>query len=612
MKKVLVYLCVLLVVCGPSLCISFGAPLLQKGGHAAAYHSEGAKLALQGRLQEAVDAFKRAIEVDPKNGNSYYSLGNVYSEMGRWGDAVAAYRMAVHLNDKDVEAYNGLGIALSRRGVYVQAAAAFKRAIKLYPKWAEPHYHLSESLRKLQQEAEAQAAYERALRLRPDYATRPPQPYVMNAVLKAETASREPKTEEDAPRGGDYAAAGSTSPLGATVGDNRARAADDNRRPGSESRVYYESGLRHRREGRHEEAVAAFRRAIILDRSNAEAHAALGDAYAELGRWRESVDAYEHATRLSGDSAEIYQKLGRAYVKLRETESAAAESGTSAAGEKRATAPADTTREAGQGGREATGLSAGTGTTATGGLNPTDVYRVGPGDVLDISVLSGSEQRTTAYKITPTGLLNFPGLAAPLQVAGLTTDEIEELLSRQTRGHASGSGLKTAVGVREYVSHPIIVSGMVKEPGTKILRREGVPLYVIIAHAQPQPGAGRAVVVSRATGQTTEVDLSDVRAMNMLVSTGDVITVQPRPEQYFYIAGAVRQPGQRKFHQGITLTQAILAAGGVTTSGTERVTIARQDSNGRLATMAYNLREIGAGRSTDPIIRPGDRIEVLR
>ncbi|MDT7809665.1 MAG: polysaccharide biosynthesis/export protein, partial [Acidobacteriota bacterium] len=177
---------------------------------------------------------------------------------------------------------------------------------------------------------------------------------------------------------------------------------------------------------------------------------------------------------------------------------------------------------------------------------------------------------------------------------------------------AAGPAPEIAVGVREYVSHAVIVGGMVKEGGTKILQREGVPLYVVIAYAQPTPGAGQAVVVSRATGRTTEVDLSDSAALKTLVRPGDVVTVRALPKQFVYVAGAVRQPGQKEFHSGMTLTQALLAAGGTQTPGAGVVSITRQEDDGRLSTARHGLVDIKAGKVPDPILLPGDRVEVLR
>jgi protein involved in polysaccharide export with SLBB domain len=245
--------------------------------------------------------------------------------------------------------------------------------------------------------------------------------------------------------------------------------------------------------------------------------------------------------------------------------------------------------------------------------DPTAVYRVGPGDVLEVRVPGARESQASTYKVAPTGLLDYPRLGEPVKVEGLTTDEVAARLSEELKrrgGTAAAAGV--SVGVVEYASHAIIVSGLVKDPGTKILRREGVPLYVIVAHAQPLAGAGQALVISKATGRSTGVNLGDAAAMKMLVYPGDVIDVRPLPKQFYYVAGAVRQPGQKEFHLGLTLTQALLAAGGVVPPSANAVTVTRQGGDGRLSTTRYSLRDIEAGRVPDPAMQPGDRLEVQR
>lgn len=613
----------------------------QDGAPSDTYYRDGARFALEGRLADAARAFEQAVALDPSNGNAYYALGNVYAELGRWAEAVNSYYRAVSLNKEDVEAYNNLGIALARRGQHLQAAGAFERAIKIYPKWAEPYYHLGEARRALGQETEARAAYERATRLRPDYASRPPRPFAtakaatnappaggqileaMNAINlgverpaktatastptpPAPTPSTAPPVADGAPNAGTPSTnAGTPSTnagtprVAAALPNATATPATRPARPASPAATLspYDLGVREARAGRHAEAVAAFKQAIILDRRNAAAYGALGDAYAAQENWREAVDAYEQAARLAPEDAETYQRLGRAYAKLRETGAPASEVSRTADA---AAQPAQPTRAA-----------AGAGTLADD-PDPTAVYRVGPGDVLDIRVLDGPALRTTSYEVTPTGLLAYPRLAEPLAVAGLTTDQIAARLGTALNLRASGATPEIAVGVSEYASHAVIVGGMVKDPGTKILQREGVPLYVIVAHAQPLPGAGQALLFARATGQTTAVDLTDTAAMKTLVRPGDVVTLRALPRRFVYVAGGVRQPGQKEFHTGMTLTQVLLAAGGVERPGADLVAVTRQEDDGRLSTARYRLGEIRDGRAPDPPLRPGDRVEVLR
>jgi len=610
-------------------CPAFAQRELNAQQRADVYYRDGARFTLEGRLEEAARAFEQATALDPSNDNAFYGLGNVYSELGRWADAVIAYNKAVSLNKDDVEAYNNLGIALSERGQYVQAAAAFEKAVKIYPKWAEPHYRLSRVRHVLREEEAAREAYDKAIRLRPDYATNPPVRFRAAASSKgtASAANAAPprgsvlKAMSALNLGGQPTAEANASPSSVASAEPPAAASDatppaadtaptpsvvNNPAPApntsaaakpaaSDSRAFYELGLREERAGRHAEAVKALRQAVLLDRNNAAAYVALGDAHAATENWPESVDAYEQAARINPDDPQTYERLGRAFAKLRSARATESDARTSEAADANAARPDASPAPAAD-------------------PDPTAVYRIGPGDVLDIRLLNrGARPTTTAYEVTPTGLLSYPSLAEPLKVAGLTADQIAARLGAQLKLRAGGTEPEIAVGVRDYASHAVILSGMVKEPGTVILQREGVPLYVVIAYAQPLAGAGQAVVVSRVTGRSTAVDLSDAAAAKMLVRPGDVITVRRRPEQFVYVSGAVRQPGQKRFQVGLTLTQAVMAAGGTIASrGPSVVTVTRQDVDGRLTSTRYDLAEIKAGKTPDPLVRAGDRVEVIK
>ena len=240
-----------------------------------------------------------------------------------------------------------------------------------------------------------------------------------------------------------------------------------------------------------------------------------------------------------------------------------------------------------------------------------NIYRIGIGDVLDIRLLNGQDPRqSTLYPVIAGGVLDYPLLRDPLTVAGMTTEELAAQLIAEFRHRGLHERPQVRVSVREYASHAVLVSGLVNDPGTKILRREAIPLYVVVAESQPKPEAGRAVIISHTTGKIVNVDLNDAAGLNTLVQSGDVVTLTVRPPEFFYVGGEINSPGQKDFHAGITLTQALLASGGVTRLAGERVRVARQGADGRLVSAEYNLREIEGGAAPDPALQPGDRVEV--
>lgn len=107
-----------------------------------------------------------------------------------------------------------------------------------------------------------------------------------------------------------------------------------------------------------------------------------------------------------------------------------------------------------------------------------------------------------------------------------------------------------------------------------------------------------------------DVDLNDGAGLSTLVQAGDVVTLTLRLPEFYYVGGEVGAPGQKDFHSCITLTQALLASGGVTRGAGERVRVLRAGPDGRLSPTEYNLHEIENGVVPDPQLQPGDRLEV--
>ncbi|HYG09423.1 MAG TPA: polysaccharide biosynthesis/export family protein, partial [Pyrinomonadaceae bacterium] len=261
--------------------------------------------------------------------------------------------------------------------------------------------------------------------------------------------------------------------------------------------------------------------------------------------------------------------------------------------------------------------SAATSTTsapATAALPPTAIYRVGVGDILDIRLTGGMSKDSTLYTILSTGMLDYPLAGEPFNAVGMTTDEVGARLSAELKRRGVYDRAQFRIVVREYASHTATVSGLVDQPGAKILRREAVPLYVVLSEANPRADAGRAVIISRATGRSKTIDLSDSAALNELISHGDIINITARPQEFFYIGGQINAPGQKDFHPGMTLTQAILASGGVARDAGSKVkvTVSRQGADGRLVATEFLLNDIETGQVPDPRLQAGDRVEVGR
>ncbi len=390
----------------------------------------------------------------------------------------------------------------------------------------------------------------------------------------------------------------------------------------AEAKRYYKLGVTYGQAKHFKDAAAAFLQATRLKPDYADAYYGLGHAYYDMERWEDSIKAFEKVISLDPKDEEAYARLGELHTRLRATEKATLQPRDSSpvfhplgtpVGEKMAlvATPGSPGRQPAWGGGStspSTGATPQPAEPNNAGL--TGIYKVGIGDVLDVRLRDAPSDTSTLFTITANGFLEYPVLDRPLKAVGLTPEEISEKLKTELQRLAVRENPEVLVGVREYNSHAILISGLVKEPGTKILRREGIPLYVVLADAQTLADAARVTIISHVTGQTSVVELSDPTSTNLLVRPGDVITVRAAPQQFVYVGGDVRSPGEKPFRPGLMLTQAILSAGGVTTRG-KKIELARSSANGLLAVTRYKLEEINSGKLPDPPVQAGDRITVV-
>ena len=109
--------------------------------------------------------------------------------------------------------------------------------------------------------------------------------------------------------------------------------------------------------------------------------------------------------------------------------------------------------------------------------------------------------------------------------------------------------------------------------------------------------------------------LNNDQAMATLVLPGDVIKISggsTAAARFIYVGGSVASPGEKEFRAGMTLTQALLSAGGASRNSKTSVKVARRNGNGFLMSDEYDLRAIEEGKAQDPLLEAGDRIEVTR
>ena len=241
---------------------------------------------------------------------------------------------------------------------------------------------------------------------------------------------------------------------------------------------------------------------------------------------------------------------------------------------------------------------------------PPPVYIVGAGDVLDIRLPNTPTRESTLFTVLKNGTIEYPLLDRPLVVAGMTTDQIGSAVATQIKVIKTS---RVDVSVRDYASHAVVITGLVDSAGKKVLRRESMPLYAILAEASVRSEATSVTIIHNGK-EGTPLSLKDDSAMSTLIYSGDALRISSgstSPGQYVYVGGDVAAPGEKTLRSGMTLTQVLLSAG-ADLSTRKVARIARRNAGGLLSTVEYDVNSIAQGKTPDPQILSGDRVEVKR
>ena len=118
---------------------------------------------------EAEAEFQKAVELDPNYAEAHHNLGLSFAEQGRYEQAIAAYRKAISLpiySTPEVGYYN-LGRAYAQVNRFQEAEDALRTAIQLQPKLSAAYYQLGVVLTATGRREEAKAAFRRARDLDP-------------------------------------------------------------------------------------------------------------------------------------------------------------------------------------------------------------------------------------------------------------------------------------------------------------------------------------------------------------------------------------------------------------------------------------------------------------
>ncbi|HXJ91968.1 MAG TPA: tetratricopeptide repeat protein [Terriglobia bacterium] len=137
---------------------------------AASLLERGIQLEQAGRLEDAIAAEEKAVQLNPELMQAHVNLIILYGQSGDFQKAEEHYQTALKLNpDKYPDAYYNYGVLLVKEGKLDEAQAAFASALKTNPVYADAHNDLGYILERQGKLEEAASEYRKAAEERPDF-----------------------------------------------------------------------------------------------------------------------------------------------------------------------------------------------------------------------------------------------------------------------------------------------------------------------------------------------------------------------------------------------------------------------------------------------------------
>ena len=131
----------------------YGRVLAIDPGQFLAHNNLGLVFEDEGRMPEAMEQFRLALDIRPRYAPSLNNLGTALLKLGRLQEAEADFRAAMASDPDRPESYNNIGLLLAHRKRYDEALSLFDTALRLNPDFIQAAQNRALCLRRKQARA---------------------------------------------------------------------------------------------------------------------------------------------------------------------------------------------------------------------------------------------------------------------------------------------------------------------------------------------------------------------------------------------------------------------------------------------------------------------------
>jgi len=119
-------------------------------------------------IESALQAFERAVQINPTLSESRANLANIYLKKGHTTKAINEYRAALNINPNDAKTHNNLGNAYTQSGSFSYAVSEYMRSVNLDPNFVDAYKNLAILYSKQKRYGRAISELKKALVLEPE------------------------------------------------------------------------------------------------------------------------------------------------------------------------------------------------------------------------------------------------------------------------------------------------------------------------------------------------------------------------------------------------------------------------------------------------------------
>ena len=248
-----------------------------------AFHQGNLQVVLR-NIDEAIEDYTRAINLDPNYVEAYKNRGMAYRNKGDYDLAIEDFGKAIQLNPNFAEAYFSRGSIYVKKGDIDHAMEDFSTAIELKPDYAEAYCNRGNAYHRNCEIDCAVANYDKAIELEPDY---------INAYYNRGTAYVN-KADFDL----------------AILDYNRVIGL----KPDSAD-AHFGRGVAYFEKGNYSQAIEDFNKVIELKPDSTDIFSNRGVAHYLKGEYGRAIEDYDKVIELKPYDADAYNNRGAAYSK---------------------------------------------------------------------------------------------------------------------------------------------------------------------------------------------------------------------------------------------------------------------------------------------------------